>query len=382
MILQTRGFGIGADDLEQPIALHLLKINAPAGGVAQQLGAGFLIGKQNRPLFVGAGVLHEFAHQQRLAGAGGAGRQDDRILEEAAATHLVEPRHPGAHAHIGTALREPHRPQRKDADAVGPHGEGELPLHVGGAAQLEDFHRAAPALPFEHIAQDHHVVGDELLDAIAGNRAVFIDALGGHHRGHTDLLEPGNQPEDLATHHRHGVVLLEHRRDRIDRHAARLVFADGVVDPLDQPGEVKTTGHILAFRIGRGIENEELVLLHHLLQVPAKAGGVAQDIEGGFLEGHEDPRLVKLANTVVEKIQRKDGFTGARSAADQGGATDRQATVTDVIKALNSGGQLLHRGEQILGAGILHGTGGLKGNLGRTRSGGSKTTVHIGSPSA
>ena len=38
VILQTRGFGIGADDLEQAITLHLLKINAPAGGIAQQLG--------------------------------------------------------------------------------------------------------------------------------------------------------------------------------------------------------------------------------------------------------------------------------------------------------------------------------------------------------
>ena len=132
---------------------------------------------------------------------------------------------------------------------MGTHREGKLPLHMGGAAQLEDLHRAAAALTLEHVAQDHHVVGDELLHAVAGDRAVFVDALGGHHRGDADFLEPGDQAEDLAAYHRDGVVLLKHRRDRIDRHTARLVLANRVIDPLDQAGEVEAAGHILALRI-------------------------------------------------------------------------------------------------------------------------------------
>ena len=38
-------------------------------------------------------------------------------------------------------------------------------------------------LVLEHVAQDHHVVGDELLDAVARDRAVVLGALGGEHRG-------------------------------------------------------------------------------------------------------------------------------------------------------------------------------------------------------
>ena len=139
---------------------------------------------------------------------------------------------------------------------MGAHGEGEFPLHVGGAPQFEDLHRAATALTLQHVAQDHHVVGDELLNAVARNRSVLVDAFRRHHRGDADLLQPSDEAEDLPAHHEHRVVLLEHRRDRIDRDPLGLVLADGVVDPLDQTGEIKTSGHVLAIGIRGRIEDE------------------------------------------------------------------------------------------------------------------------------
>ena len=51
----------------------------------------------------------------------------------------------------------------------------------------------------------------------------------------TDFLEPGNQPKDLAAHHEHSVILLEHSRDRVNGHPLGLVFADGVINALNQP---------------------------------------------------------------------------------------------------------------------------------------------------
>ena len=118
---------------------------------------------------------------------------------------------------------------------MGAHREGEFPLHVRGAPQLEDLHRAPAPLTLEHIAQDHHVVAHELIHPVAGDGAVLINALGGHHCGDPDLFKPSDQAEDLAPHHRHSVVLLKHRCDRIDRNTPRLVFTNGVVDALDQP---------------------------------------------------------------------------------------------------------------------------------------------------
>ena len=182
---------------------------------------------------------------------------------------------------------------------MGPHGERELALHVGGAPQLEDFNCAPTPLSLEHVAQDHHVVGNKFFNAVAGNRSVLVDALSRHHRGDANFLEPRDQPKDLTTYDENSVVLLEHRRNRINGDTLGLVLADGVVNPLDQTREIKTSRHILAVGIWRGIKDEKLVLLDHLLQVPAKTGGVAQDVEGRFLEGDENARFVKILDAVV-----------------------------------------------------------------------------------
>ena len=45
---------------------------------------------------------------------------------------------------------------------------------MNGAAELEDLNGAAPLLLFQDIAQDNNVVGDELLNAITGDIAVFL----------------------------------------------------------------------------------------------------------------------------------------------------------------------------------------------------------------
>ena len=101
VILKARGFGIGANDLEQPVLLHLLEVDAPAGAVAQQLSPRFLIGKQDRAFLVAAGVFDEFGDEHRLARSGGAGGQDDRVLEETSAAHVVQARHAGTDPDVG-----------------------------------------------------------------------------------------------------------------------------------------------------------------------------------------------------------------------------------------------------------------------------------------
>ena len=40
MILQTRGFGVGTNNLQQPVLLHLFKIN----GMQERLGSGLGLG--------------------------------------------------------------------------------------------------------------------------------------------------------------------------------------------------------------------------------------------------------------------------------------------------------------------------------------------------
>ena len=158
------------------------------------------------------------------------------------------------------------------------HRERTLALHVGGAAQLENLRGAAPPLPLQHVAENHHVVGNKFFNPVASNRTVFIDPFGGHHRGDTNFLQPGNKAENLPAHHGNRIVLLKYSRDRINRHPTGFVFANCIINPLNQARQIKTSRHILALWIRRGIKNKELVLLHHLLQIPAKAGRITQNI--------------------------------------------------------------------------------------------------------
>ena len=355
MILEARRFRISADDLEQTVLLHLFEIDAPAGAVTEQLSTRLLISEQDGAFFIAASILDEIRDQQGLSSTRGSGGENDRVFEESPAAHLIETGNARTDPHIGGALGELHGTKRKDADPMRTHREWELSLHVRGAAQLENLHGAPPAFSFEHIAQNHHVVGDELFNPIASNRPIFVDALCGHHGGDPDFLETSNQTEDLATDNEHSVVLLKHRGDRIDRHPFRLVFANGVVDPLDQTGQVETSGHILTIGIGRSIKDEQLVLFNHLLQIPTEAGGIAEDIERRLFEGDKDPWFVEVGDAVVQKMKRENRFAGTGGTADQRAATDRKAAMTHIIKTFDPCRKLLNLHLwRTTGAGDLH----------------------------
>ena len=162
---------------------------------------------------------------------------------------------------------------------MGTHRERELPFHMRGATQFEDLHRASSAFSLQHVAENHDIVGNELFHAVTSDGSVLINAFGRHHRGDTNFLQPSNQAENFTTHHKNSVVLLEHRSNRVDDNPLRFVFANRIIDSLNQTREVKAAGHILTIWIRRGIQNEQLVLFHHLLKIPAKAGRIPQDVE-------------------------------------------------------------------------------------------------------
>ncbi len=114
------------------------------------------------------------------------------------------------------------------------HGEGKFPLHMGGAAQLENLHGATAALPLQHITQNHHIIRYKFFYAIAGNWPIFINALCGHHRGDTNLFKPGNETKNFSPQHRDCIILLEDSRNRINGHSLGLILANCIVNTLNQ----------------------------------------------------------------------------------------------------------------------------------------------------
>ena len=49
-----------------------------------------------------------------------------------------------------------------------------------------------------------------------------------------------------------------------------------------------------------------------------------------------------MSDAVVQEVERKNRFTRTRRAADQSAATDWQASLADIIKALNPCWELLN----------------------------------------
>src|SRR5689334_1091039 len=98
-------------------------------------------------------------------------------------------------------LLELNRRQRNDDEAtVGNDGERELALLVIGAAEFEYLDRAAANLVIEHVAQHHHIVGNELLAAKARDRSVVLRAFSREQRGDAHTLERRRDSKQLPAH--------------------------------------------------------------------------------------------------------------------------------------------------------------------------------------
>jgi hypothetical protein len=99
-----------------------------------------------------------------------------------------------------------------------------------------------------------------------------------------------------------GVILLKNGGDGVDRDTGGAVFADGVLDALNEGREVEIADDVLAIGIGGGIEDEELAFVYKLLESPTEAFGVFNNVSGGLFKGDKDAGLVEVDDAVVEKL--------------------------------------------------------------------------------
>ena len=107
-----------------------------------------------------------------------------------------------------------------------------------GAAKLEDLDGPPADLVLQAVAEDDHVVGDELLDAVARDRPVVLGPLGGDDRGDAHPAQGAGDPEQLAADRGVVVELGEDPAERVERDAAGLDLADGVLDPGQERAQV------------------------------------------------------------------------------------------------------------------------------------------------
>jgi len=142
----------------------------------------------------------ELRGEDRLADAGRARDEDQRPRQQAAVAHPVHGLDAGGDALVRGGVAEVQDLLGHDDHPVpGADREEVLALEVAAAAQLEHLDGAPALLRRQRVAQDHDVVGDELLEAEPRDHAEVLGALGGHDRGDADALQLAGDLQQRAT---------------------------------------------------------------------------------------------------------------------------------------------------------------------------------------
>src|SRR4051812_42835115 len=376
MVFHRHRVRVAIHDLQAAALLHALEVEAPRGCVAEELILALLEGEEQAALARLEASDHELGHEQRLAGAGGARDEPDRITEEAAAAHLVELGDARGDPLGGRRLGQLDARQRDDDDAI-PRGDGKgkLSALVRRAAELQDLDRPAPALVVEQVAEDDDVVGDELLDAVAGDLAVLVDPLSREEHRDTESLELRRDPEQLRTQDGLVGVLDEEGVQRIEGDPRGADLRDGALDPREQAAQVEGAddgGGLL--RIGGGVDEDPLPLPLPLRDVPAEAEHVGPDVLHPILEGDEHAGLAVVPDPRRQPMGGKYRLRAAGGAGDEGRTGARQAALGDEVEAGDAGPVFRNRG------GAAHGVGIGGGMVGKRLSAASTWAVSRRSP--
>ena len=267
-------------------------------------------------------------------------RQSDQLR------HIVERLdargHPDARRRLGELLRR----QRDHDEAVAPDRERHLASLVRRAAELQHLDRAAAALVLEEVAQDHDVVGHELLDAELADGPVVLGALRRDDDGGAGALERARDVVQLGADQTAVGEAHEQRVERVDGDALGADALDGVLDAREESAEVEFAddGDLLT-RLLRHVDERPLPFLLPLGDVPAEAAHVAPEVLGLVLEGDEDARLA-LGDAGGEEVGGEHRLRAAGGSGDERGALGGEPAVGHEVESRDSGGDLLDRGRR------------------------------------
>ena len=90
-------------------------------------------------------------------------------------------------------------------------------------------------------------------------------------------------------------------------------------------------------RLGGGVDKGPLPLGLPAGDVPAQADGVAPEVLGGLLEGHEHAGVAGAGDPGGQELGGEDGLGAAGGPGHQGGPAAGQAAVGDQVEAVDLG---------------------------------------------
>ena len=312
------------------------QVQADGAHVADELALRLLEGEVQAALAAAAGGVGEVGGQARLAGARRSGDEHAAAaVDPRAAEHGVEPGDAGGDPLVGRLVLQAQRGDRQDGDAVLVDQEGVLVGAVGGAAVLDDAQPAGRELLGDAVVEHDDAVGDVLLQAVAGERAVA--ALAGDDRRDPLVLEPAEQPAQLGAQDGGVGQAAEERLEGVEHDALGADRVDGVAQADEEAFEVVLAGLLDLAALDVDVIHQQLVLVGQFFQVEAEGADVLGQLLGGLLEGHEDAGLAELGRAADEELHREQGLAAAGAAADEGGPAARQPAAGDFVESLDAG---------------------------------------------
>ena len=328
--------------LQKPRVDPAAQVEADRTHVANQLFGRLLEGEEQGLLSaLAGGVRHEGA-DAGLARACGAADHHRRPAVDATGQHLVETRDargdPLGRRFIGQAHgrdRHHHEPTLGDQ-------EGKLVRPVEGTAVLDDAQASGRDLVVDAVVQGDHTVRDVLLDAEAGQVSLPA-ALAADHDGQVALLEPPEQPAELASDD--GLVgqRAEQQLDGVEEDSLGADGLDGHGEPDEQALEVEGAGlDDLGGVQPEGVDRQQPVPLE-LVEVEAERRDVGGQVGLGLLEGQEDARLTEVSGAPHQELDAEQRLAGASRPRHQGRPSTRQAAAGDLVETGDAGRRLVQR---------------------------------------
>ena len=188
------------------------------------------------------------------------------------------------------------------------------------------------------MIQQDHAVGDVLFQTVASKPA--LATLGSDDGRDTLVFQPTEQPPQFRAEDALVRQAGEERLDGVQHHALRASRVNGVSQADEQAFQIVLAGLLELASFDPHVIQGELLLSDQLGEVEAEGQDVLREFRRGFLEGHEDARLVVLGGPAYQKLHCEEGLSAAGTAADQRGTPFGQSALSDLVKPLNSTGSL------------------------------------------
>ena len=163
-------------------------------------------------------------------------------------------------------------------------------------------------------------------------------------------LSQREEPAQLGAHDGFVGQAGEERFEAVEHDALGADAVNGVAEADEQALQVELAGLLDLAALDADVVHGDFLAADERGQVEAERGDVVGQFLAGFLEGHEDARLVELAGAAHDELHGQQGLAAAGGAADQRGPALGQAAVGDFVQAADAGGGFGQRRRRNWGA--------------------------------